>query len=133
MDSFLLVVYCFISFHHWQQLACSTQTAAYLLIRVLHSELNIISGVRPSVIFPRTECEAKNGEIFTSSARPLTLFFSARSVTSIEGCAERGLALFVNSCHFWLHFVLCGREFSLQIDIELTGFTLLSNNKSINT
>ena len=49
------------------------------------SELYTISGVKPSVIFHKQKVRPKNGGSFTSSARPLTLFLSARSVTSNEG------------------------------------------------
>ena len=45
--------------------------------------------VSSKLFFRKTESKAKNGGIFTSSARPLTLFFSARSVTSNEGCAAQ--------------------------------------------
>ena len=68
------------------------------------SELYIISGVRPSVSFRMQKVKPKNGGVFTSSARPLTLFFSTRSVTSSEVRAER-LVLDVKFHHFWLHFL----------------------------
>ena len=73
----------------------------WFTFQVYSSELYIISGVRHSVTFHKRKVKPK-WRNFTSSARPLTLFFSALSVTSSKVLAERGLALDIKFRHFGL-------------------------------